>query len=156
MVGKYDEKGRDRYQVLLVSLDKGYYLRIEERTMGKSLMIVDDSATMRKIIMRTIRMSGLNFKSTAEAGNGVEALEKLDAGSVDVLLVDINMPEMGGTELVKKVREMSACKKTKIIMVSTESSQEIIEGAMADGADGFISKPFTPENFHEKLSPLLN
>ena len=124
--------------------------------MAKSLMIVDDSATMRKIIMRTVRMSGLNFKRTEEAGNGVEALEKLNAGPVDIMLVDINMPEMDGAELVKKVREIPACKKTKIVMVSTESSQEIIERVVADGADGFITKPFTPEKFHKELSPFIN
>ena len=124
--------------------------------MAKSLMIVDDSATMRKIITSAVRMSGLNFKRTEEAGNGVEALEKLNTSPVDIMLVDINMPQMCGTELVKKVREIAACKKTKIIMVSTESSQEIIQGVIDNGADGFIAKPFTPEKFHEKLSPLLN
>ena len=124
--------------------------------MAKSLMIVDDSATMRKIIMRTVRISGLEFKRTEEAGNGVEALEKLKTGPVDVMLVDINMPEMGGAELVKRVREMPDCKKIKIVMVSTENSQEVIERIVADGADCFIAKPFTPEKFHEKLSPLVN
>ena len=124
--------------------------------MAKSMMIVDDSATMRKIIMRTIRMSGLDIGSTEEAGNGSEALEKLNAGPVDIMLCDINMPEMSGTELVKKVREISACADTKIIMVSTESSQELIDGLMADGANGYITKPFTPEKFQEKLSPLMN
>lgn len=124
--------------------------------MAKSLMIVDDSATMRKIIMRTVRISGFNFKRTEEAGNGVEALEKLNAGPVDIMLVDINMPEMDGAELVKKVREIPACKRTKIVMVSTESSQEIIERVVADGADGFITKPFTPEKFRKELSPFVN
>ena len=124
--------------------------------MAKSLMIVDDSATMRKIIMRTVRMSGLEFDRTEEAGNGVEALEKLGASPVDVILCDINMPEMGGPEVVKKVRELPSCADTKIIMVSTESSQELIDGLMADGANGYITKPFTPEKFQEKLSPLMN
>jgi len=124
--------------------------------MAKSLMIVDDSATMRKIIMRTVRMSGLQFDKIEEAGNGVEALEKLGANPVDVMLCDINMPEMGGMEVVKKVRELPACSKTKIVMVSTETSDDIVNGVMADGANGFITKPFTPEKFQEKLSPLLN
>jgi two-component system chemotaxis response regulator CheY len=119
-------------------------------------MIVDDSATMRKIIMRTIRMSGLEFDKTEEAGNGAEALEKLQASPVDVVLCDINMPEMMGTELVKKVREISACDNTKIIMVSTESSDDLISGVMADGANGFITKPFTPEKFQEELAPLVS
>jgi len=124
--------------------------------MTKTLLIVDDSATMRKIIMRTVRMSDLDFARTEEAGNGVEALEKLSAGPVDVMLCDINMPEMSGTDLVKKVRELPACDNTRIIMVSTESSQELIDGVIADGADGFITKPFTPEKFQEKLSPFMN
>jgi two-component system chemotaxis response regulator CheY len=119
-------------------------------------MIVDDSATMRKIIIRTVRMSGLDFERTEEAGNGVEALEKLSDGPVDIMLCDINMPEMSGTELVKEVRKLSDCENSKIIMVSTESSQELIDGVIADGANGFITKPFTPEKFQEELSPFMN
>ena len=125
--------------------------------MSKSLMIVDDSATMRKIIMRTVRMSGLEFESTEEAGNGVEAIAKLSAKPVDIVLCDVNMPEMGGLEMVKKVRqELPACSGTKIIMVSTESSQELIDGVISDGANGYITKPFTPERFQEKISPFMN
>ena len=125
--------------------------------MAKSLMIVDDSATMRKIIMRTVRMSGLDFERTEEAGNGAEAIEKLKTAPVDLVLCDINMPEMNGIEMVKKIRtDLKNCDSTKIIMVSTESSQELIDGVMADGANGFITKPFTPEKFHEKLSPFMN
>ena len=125
--------------------------------MSKSLLIVDDSATMRKIILRTVNMSGLKFDKTVEAGNGAEGLEKLNAEPIDIVLCDINMPEMGGLEMVKKVRaDIPDCADTKIIMVSTESSQELIDGVMADGANGFITKPFTPEKFQEKLSPFMN
>ncbi|MBN1972268.1 MAG: response regulator [Sedimentisphaerales bacterium] len=127
-----------------------------ERVMAKSLMIVDDSATMRKIIMRTMRMSGLEFNEPQEAGNGKEALEKLSSGPVDIVLCDINMPEMNGMEFVKKARELSNCANTKIIMVSTESAQELIDNIIADGANGYITKPFTPEKFQEKLSPFMN
>ncbi len=123
--------------------------------MGKSLMIVDDSATMRKIIMRTVGMSGLQFDKTEQAGNGNEAIEKLNASPVDIMLCDVNMPEMSGTDLVKKVRQMDSCNDTKIIMVSTESSQELIDSVMADGANGYITKPFTPEKFQEKLAPFM-
>jgi two-component system chemotaxis response regulator CheY len=124
--------------------------------MGKSLMIVDDSATMRKIIMRTIRMSGIEFERTEEAGSGVEALQKLQSGPVDVILCDINMPEMNGTELVKKARELPSCNGTKIVMVSTESSDDLIQQLLSNGANGYITKPFTPEKFQEKLAPLLS
>jgi len=124
--------------------------------MVRSIMIVDDSSTMRKIIMRTLRMSDLKFDRIEEAGNGNEALEKLGAGTVDVVLCDVNMPGMNGPELVRKIREVDDYKDTKIVMVSTESSQELIDGVIADGANGFITKPFTPEKFRDKLSPLLN
>ncbi len=124
--------------------------------MAKSLMIVDDSTTMRKIIIRTIRMSGFDFERTEEAGNGVEALEKINSAPVDIMLCDVNMPEMDGIELVQKVRELDSCADTKIIMVSTESSQELIDSVMSDGANGFINMPFTPEKFKEKLSPFMN
>lgn len=124
--------------------------------MANSLLIVDDSATMRKIIMRTIRMSGLEIDSTDEAGNGKEALDKLTETPADIVLCDINMPEMNGMELVKKVREQSLCDGTKIIMVSTESSQELIDELMETGANGYITKPFTPEKFYDKLSPFMN
>jgi len=125
--------------------------------MSKSLMIVDDSATMRKIIMRTIRMSGLEFDTTEEAGNGAEAIVKLTENPVDIVLCDVNMPEMGGLEMDKKVRqELPTCNETKIIMVSTESSQELIDGVISDGANGYITKPFTPERFQEKISPFMN
>jgi two-component system, chemotaxis family, chemotaxis protein CheY len=124
--------------------------------MGKSLMIIDDSATMRKIVMRTVRMSGLEFDQIEEAGSGVEALEKLKAGPFDVMLCDINMPEMNGPELVKQARQLPNCSATKIVMVSTESAQELIDQLLANGANGYITKPFTPEKFREKLTPLLN
>jgi len=125
--------------------------------MAKTLMIVDDSATMRKIIMRTVRMSDLKFDRTEEAGNGAEAIEKLKSAPVDIVLCDVNMPEMGGLEMVKKIlAELESCADTKIIMVSTESSQELIDGVISDGANGFITKPFTPEKFQEKLSPFMN
>ncbi len=124
--------------------------------MGKSLMIIDDSATMRKIIMRTVRMSGLEFEKMDEAGSGVEALERLKGGPVDVILCDINMPEMNGMDLVKQARQLPTCSATKIVMVSTESAQETIDQLLALGANGYITKPFTPEKFREKLSPLLN
>ncbi|HPD46269.1 MAG TPA: response regulator [Anaerohalosphaeraceae bacterium] len=125
--------------------------------MAKSLMIVDDSATMRKIVMRTVRMSGLDFDRTEEASNGAEAIEKLKQSPVDIVLCDVNMPEMNGIDMVKKVRaEVAGCANTKIIMVSTESSQDLIDSILREGANGYITKPFTPERFQEKLAPFMN
>ena len=124
--------------------------------MSTSLLIVDDSSTMRKIIMRTLRVAGIEFDSTEEAGNGLEAIDKLKESPVDIVLCDLNMPEMNGMEMVKKVRtEIPDCNDTKIIMVTTESAQETIDEAIDNGANGLIAKPFTPDKFKEKISQYM-
>ena len=123
--------------------------------MAKSLLLVDDSATMRKIILRTLRMAGLDIDTYEEAGDGNEGLEKLAAGPVDIILCDINMPGMGGLEMVKEVRKLDSCADTKIVMISTESAEDLIEGVLADGANGYITKPFTPESIQAELSQYM-
>jgi len=101
-------------------------------------------------------MAGLDIDSYEEAGDGNEALEKLKEKTVDIILCDINMPGMGGLEMVKEVRKMDSCADTKIIMISTESAEELIDGVLADGANGYVTKPFTPESIQENLSPFMN
>jgi two-component system chemotaxis response regulator CheY len=124
--------------------------------MGKSLLVVDDSATMRKIIVRSIRKAGLAVDGEIrEAGDGNEALEQVNAAPADVILCDINMPGMDGIEFVKEARKLPSCSSTKIIMISTESADEVVEGAKADGADGYVTKPFTPETIQKELSPYM-
>jgi len=123
--------------------------------MSKTLMIVDDSATMRKIIMRTVRMSGLEFDDIQEAGNGAEAIEKLGSSPVDIILCDVNMPEMNGEEMLKNVRACNAHDNTKIVMVTTESADDLVNRLMEYGANGFIHKPFTPEQFQALLTPMM-
>lgn len=124
--------------------------------MPRSILIVDDSATMRKIIMRTLRMAGLAFDVTEQASNGRKALARLEQGPVVVVLCDINMPEMTSIEFLKQARQLDICKATKLVMVSTESSQELIEQLKGSGTNGCITKPFTHEHFKQTLSPLLN
>ncbi len=124
--------------------------------MAKTLLVIDDSATMRKIITRTIRKAGLSVDDDIrEAGDGNEALEKIDEAPVDLILCDINMPGMDGLEFVKKARELESCADTKIVMISTESAEELIESVKADGADGYVTKPFTPETIQKELSPYM-
>lgn len=101
-------------------------------------------------------MSGINFSETLEAESGEEGFATLSERPVDVVLCDVNMQGMRGTEMVKKVREeLPHCANTKIIMVTTESSPAFVAEALRSGADGYIGKPFTPEKFQEKLTPLL-
>ena len=72
-----------------------------------------------------------------------------------IIITDINMPGMDGLEFVKKARELDTCADTKIVMISTESADELIEGVKADGADGYVTKPFTPETIQKELSPYI-
>lgn len=123
--------------------------------MSKSIMLVDDSATMRKIIMRTIRAAGLSLGDIQEAGDGGEALEKIAQTPVDIVLCDVNMPGMGGPEFVEKLRSDSAYDSTKVVMVSTESADDFISSVLALGANGYIKKPFTPESIQQTLEPFM-
>jgi two-component system chemotaxis response regulator CheY len=124
--------------------------------MAKKMLVIDDSATMRKIITRTIRKAGLSVDDDIkEAGDGNEALTTLQEGPVDIILCDINMPGMGGRDFVKNARQMESLNDSKIIMISTESADELIESVKADGADGYVTKPFTPETIQKELSPYM-
>lgn len=124
--------------------------------MAKSIMLVDDSATMRKIIMRTIRAAGLTLGDITEAGDGGEALEKMAENPVDIILCDVNMPGMGGQEFVQKLRENNSYDSTKVVMVSTESAEDFVEGMLSSGANGYIKKPFTPESIQKTLEPFMS
>ncbi len=123
--------------------------------MGYNILIVDDSATMRKIIMRGIRQAGFDIAEVKEAGDGSQGLEVLEQGSVDIILSDVNMPNMNGLEFVGKVREKYG-DKPPIIMITTEGSEEVVAEAMSKGANGYIKKPFTPEKVQEIIGPYLS
>jgi two-component system chemotaxis response regulator CheY len=123
--------------------------------MGKTVLIVDDSSTMRKIVARCLRQAGLDFSEILEAGDGREALQVLEGARVDVILTDINMPNMTGLEFLKAKAGNDAIKDIPVVVISTESGSDIIEEAKSCGAKGSIKKPFTPEMVNETIGPLL-
>ena len=123
--------------------------------MGKTVLIVDDSNTMRKIVSRSLRQAGIDFDQILEAGDGQEALDVLAAHKVDVVLSDINMPNMTGLEFLKAKSEDDAIKDIPVVMISTETGADIIDEAKSYGAKGAIKKPFTPDLINETLGPLL-
>ena len=118
-----------------------------------NVLIVDDSSTMRKIVTRSLRQAGFVVDEIFEAADGVEGLNSLDANKVDLILSDINMPNMDGLEFVKSVRGKG--NKVPIVMITTEGGEDVINEAIASGASGSIRKPFTPEQLQEKLGGLL-
>ncbi len=123
--------------------------------MGKTVLIVDDSNTMRKIVSRALRQAGIDFDTILEAGDGQEALTVLADNKVDIVLSDINMPNMTGLEFLKAKAEEDAIKDIPVIMISTETGADIINEAKSLGAKGAIKKPFTPDLINETLGALL-
>jgi len=120
-----------------------------------NILIVDDSSTMRKIISRSLRQAGLPIDDILEAGDGIEGINALQTSgkTINLILSDINMPNMDGLEFVKAVRANGYT--MPIVMITTEGGEDVIAEALASGAKDSIKKPFTPEQLGEKLGGLL-
>jgi two-component system chemotaxis response regulator CheY len=123
--------------------------------MAKNILIVDDSSTMRKIVTRSLRQAGLDFGDIYEAGDGQEALAMLEKESIDIVLSDINMPNMNGIEFLREKSNRPAVKDIPVLMISTETGDDIIGEAKSLGAVGALKKPFTPDTVNEVLGPLM-
>lgn len=116
------------------------------------ILIVDDSAGIRKILQRVIRQAEVPLGAVHEAGDGVEALELLKTHTVGLILSDINMPNMNGLELLSQIKANDALKNVPVVMVSTEGSQAKVLEAVQLGAAGYVRKPFNAEQIKEKLA----
>lgn len=112
--------------------------------MALNLLVIDDSAVMRRMIIRTLKVGGLPIKNVHEAGDGSEALEKLSSHAVDLALLDLNMPGMNGMTTLAHIREDPKTKKLPVVVVSTEGSETRIQEIRDQGAM-FLRKPFAPE-----------
>jgi two-component system chemotaxis response regulator CheY len=118
--------------------------------MPLNVLVVDDSAVMRAMVIKTLRLSGLPLNAVHEAGNGEEALQILDEQWVDLALVDINMPVMNGEELLSRIRQNPDIADLPIIVVSTEGSETRIDAIREHGAE-FVHKPFSPEELRQTI-----
>jgi two-component system, chemotaxis family, chemotaxis protein CheY len=119
------------------------------------VLIVDDSAAIRKILQRVLRQTDLPIGTIFEAGDGREALESLKTNVVGLILSDINMPNMDGLEFLTQLKASEAWMKVPVVMVSTEGSQAKVLEAVEKGAVGYVRKPFTAEQIKEKLAGFL-
>jgi len=119
-------------------------------------LIVDDSSVMRKIVERSLRQAGLDTLVVFEAGSGIDGLELLKVEHVDLILSDINMPSMDGLEFLRQIRAQNLAPGVPVVMITTESSEEHVKKAILAGAQGYIRKPFTPEQVKERVLPLLH
>lgn len=123
--------------------------------MGKRVLVIDDSSTMRKIVSRSLRQAGLDFDEILEAGDGQEALDLLAKENVDLILSDINMPNMDGIEFLRQKKEIAGIKNIPVVMITTEGGADIIGEAKELGAAGNIKKPFTPDKINEVISGII-
>ncbi|MDZ7651341.1 MAG: response regulator [Burkholderiaceae bacterium] len=107
----------------------------------QSILAVDDSASMRQMVAFTLKGAGYNV---IEAADGQEALDKARGANVDLVLTDQNMPKMDGITLVKSLRGLPSYSGTPILILTTESSDEMKAKGKAAGATGWLVKPFDP------------
>jgi two-component system chemotaxis response regulator CheY len=114
------------------------------------ILIVDDSLTVREQVRQALETTD---HAIAEASDGVEGLERLAAGDVDLVLCDINMPRMSGLEMLEELRNRGS--KVPIIMLTTEGQPSMIRRAKDCGAKGWIVKPFRPQLLLMAISNLL-
>ncbi len=121
--------------------------------MALRVLLVDDSATMRKMMTCTLNQVGLDVGEVIEAGDGAEALTTLARSTVDVVMCDWNMPRMNGLDFVVAARAQGHM--LPIVMVTTESGEERIQQARSAGANAFVTKPFTPERLAEALQSIF-
>ena len=123
--------------------------------MAMDVLIVDDSAAIRKILQRVLRQTEVPIGNILEAGDALEALALLEQQKVGLILSDINMPNMDGLEMLSKVKSIEAYKSVPVIMITTEGNQNKVMEAVSLGASGYVRKPFTTEQIKEKLTGLV-
>jgi two-component system chemotaxis response regulator CheY len=118
----------------------------------KTIMTVDDAATIRKMISMTLKGAG---HEVMEAVDGAAALDALKDRPVDLIISDVNMPNMDGIEMTRQLRKTATHHRTPIILLTTESAQEIKDKGRAAGATGWIVKPFKQEQLLGVLAKLF-
>jgi two-component system chemotaxis response regulator CheY len=123
--------------------------------MPLDILIVDDSAAIRKILHRVLVQAEVPMGKVHEAGDGQEALEKLRTEKIGLILSDINMPTMDGIEFLTRLKADDSFKSVPILMVTTEGSQAKVLQALELGAAGYVKKPFTAEQIKEKLAGIV-
>lgn len=120
--------------------------------MSKTILTVDDSASIRQMVTFTLKQSGFQV---VEAEDGLKGLEAAQANSIDLVITDLNMPNMNGLELIAKLRELSSFKFTPILMLTTESDDSKKMAGKQAGATGWIVKPFNPEQLLKVIERVL-
>ncbi len=121
--------------------------------MDKTVLVVDDSVSMRQMVAFTLKEAGFEV---IEAGDGKEAVAKLNDGAKpNLVIADLNMPNMDGITLIKEIRTMGAHNFTPILMLTTESAEANKKEGHTAGATGWIVKPFNPDQLLQVINKVL-
>lgn len=123
--------------------------------MAYNILLVDDSKTARAIQRKILGLADVPLGEIFEAGNGLEALELLAQNWIDLVLTDLNMPEMGGTELIELMKQDEAMAMIPVVVISTEGSETRVEQLMVKGIHSYLRKPFTPEDLKTVIDEIL-
>lgn len=120
----------------------------------KTILIADDSATMRAMVVATVE--ALGDYQIVEASSGFEALRLLPRDHIDLILTDINMPDINGLELISYLRNNPNYKNIPVFIISTEGSSKDIEKGKQLGADEYLVKPFSPDTLQQLIKRYLS
>ncbi len=123
--------------------------------MEPDVLVVDDSAAIRKILQRVLHQTGMGIHHILEAGNGQEALEIMNKQKIGLVLTDINMPKMDGIQLLAALKAEPAWRDIPVVMITTEGGETKVGEAVRLGAAGYVRKPFTADQIKEKLVGIL-
>ena len=118
------------------------------------LLIVDDSSMLRDMLTYALNEGGYN--DVTEGLDGVDGLNKAKESQHDLLIVDYNMPNMNGIDMIRAIRELGNYKSIPIFMLTTERSEDLKQEARSAGATGWINKPFVPEQLLKAVNTVLN
>ncbi len=119
----------------------------------RTILVVDDSATMRRMLVAALRgMGGVRFE---EAASGLEAIERLAVAVVDLIVLDLNMPDMHGLEVLRFVRTHPSFRELPVVILTTRDDGESRRDALRAGATLYLTKPFSPEALVPEVSRLL-
>jgi len=116
-------------------------------------LVVDDSPTMRRIVINALKTFG--YTEVVEAGDGQEGLEMLNNNEIDFVITDWNMPNMSGLDLTKAIRSSDKYKNVPILMVTTRGLKQDIIEALKARVNNYVVKPFTPQVLKEKMDAVL-
>ena len=119
------------------------------------VLVVDDSKVMRRMVVRSLELSGLEISEVQEAESGTDALDVLHRMWIDVVLCDVHMPKMSGVELVRRMSEDRLTASVPVVMVSSDRNQAQIDELHSLGVRGYVIKPFQPEALARTVQQVL-